>query len=97
MDHLGFFPCPSNIYILMKPMLRSDDGFNYYAYALIYVENVMVINHDAESVLRRIDKYFKLNPSSIGDPEIYLGSKLNKDRLENGVWAWANSPASYFK
>ena len=48
-------------------------------------------------MLRIIDKYFKLKPSSIGDPDIYLGSKLNKMRLENGVWAWANSPESYFK
>ena len=46
----------------------------------------MVIHHDAESVLRRVDKYFNLNPSYIGDPEIYLGDKLNKMRLENGVW-----------
>ena len=38
----------------------------------------MVINHDAESVLWRIDNYFKLNPTLIGDPDIYLGSKLKK-------------------
>ena len=51
----------------MKPMLRSDDGFNYYAYALIYVENVMVIHNDADSVLRIIYNYFKLKPNSIVD------------------------------
>ena len=55
--------------------MRPEDGFDYYAYVLIYVDNVMVIHHDAESVLRRIDKYFKLNPSLIGYPEIYLGAK----------------------
>ena len=57
----------------------------------------MVIYHDTETVLRRIDKYFKLKPSSIGDPDIYLGAKLKKMRLENGVWAWANSSARYVK
>ena len=55
----------------------------------------MVIHHDAESVLRRVDKYFNLNPSYIGDPEIYLGDKLNKMRLENRVWERANIPAIY--
>ena len=68
-------------------MVRPDDGFNDYAYVLVYVGNVMVIHHDAESVLRRIDKYFKIKPSSIGDPGISLGEELNKTRLENGVWA----------
>ena len=70
----------------MKPMVRPDDGFNYYVYVLIYVDNVMVIHHDAQSVLRRIDKYFKLNPSSIRYLEIYLEAKLKKMRLENRVW-----------
>ena len=64
----------------------------YYAYLLIYVDDVMVIHHDADIALRQIDKYFKLKTCSIGDPEIYLGAKLKKMWLENGVWEWANSP-----
>ena len=97
MHHLVFLPFPVNLDLWMKSTVRPDYGFNHYTYVLIYVDDVMVIHHDAESVLRRIDKYFKLRPSSIGDPDIYLGSKLNKIRLENGVWAWENSPEIYVK
>ena len=97
MHHLGFLPCTSDLDIWMKPMVRPDDGFNYYAYVLIYVDNVMFIHHDVESVLRRIYKHFKLKPSSIGDPDIYFGDKLNNTRLDNGVWAWANIPERYVK
>ena len=97
MHHLGFLPCPSDLDLWMNPMVRPDDGFNYHADILIYVDDVMVIHHDTESVLRRIDKCFKLNTSSIGDPEIYLRVKLKKMILENGVWSWANSPARYVK
>ena len=78
-------------------MVRPDYGFNYYAYVLIYVDDVMVIHHDTDSVLRIIDKYFNLNPSSIGEPDIYLGSKLNIMRLENGQWACSKSPERYVK
>ena len=53
----------------------------------------MVIHHDGVSVLRRIDNYFTLKPSLIGEPDIYLVSKLKKMQLENGLWAWANIPA----
>ena len=78
-------------------MLRPGDGFNYYAYVLIYVYDMMVIHNNTESVLRQIDKYFKLKPSLIGDPAIYLGAKLKKMRLDNRVWAWVNIPARYIK
>ena len=97
MHHLGFLPCPDDLYIWIKPMVRSEYGFKYCTYVLIYVDDVMVIIYDAYSVLRRIDKYFKLNTSSIGDPYIYFGAKLNKTRLENRVWAWGNSPEIYDK
>ena len=33
----------------------------------------------------------------IGDPEIYLGAKLNKMPFENGVWAWVNITSRYVK
>ena len=74
-----------------------DDGFDYYAYVRIYVENVIVIHHDADNVLWRKYKYFKLKPSSIGDPGIYFGTKLNKMRLETGLWEWAIRPERYVK
>ena len=77
----------------MKPMVRPEDGFKYYAYVLLYVDDVMVTHHDTESILRRIDKYFKLNTSLIGDPDIYLGAKLDKTRLNNWLWAWEFIPA----
>ena len=65
MHNLGFLPCPSDLYLRMKPMLRLAYEFDYYAYVLIYVENVMVIHNDADSVLRIIYNYFKLKPNSI--------------------------------
>ena len=62
---------------------------------MIYVDDVMVIHNNADSVIISIDKYYNLNPSSIGDPDIYLGNNLKKTRLDNGVWAWENIPARY--
>ena len=97
MHHLGFLPCPVNLYFCMNPMVSPYDGFNYYAYIIIYVDGVIIIHHDSKRFLSRIDNYFNPKTSSIGDTYIYVGSKLNKIRLENGVWSWANSPAIYVK
>ena len=57
MHHLRFLPCPANLNIWMKSMVRPENSFDYYAFVLIYVDNVMVIHHDIESVLWIIDNY----------------------------------------
>ena len=56
---------------------------------------LVVVHHDAMTTLMKIDKYFKLKPSSIGDPDIYLGAKLKYTRAPNGVWCWKLSPYKY--
>ena len=54
-----------------------------------------MVNHDAMTALMNIEKYFKLKPSSIGDPDIYLDAKLKYTCAENGVWCWTLSPSKY--
>eukprot|EP00804_Cyclotella_cryptica_P003089 CCRYP_006074-RA/>CCRYP_006074-RA protein AED:0.29 eAED:0.04 QI:0/0/0/0.75/0.33/0.5/4/0/1079 len=95
MKHLDYTPCLADPDLWMKPEVRPDDGVAYYAYILCYVDDILSIAHNAEDVLRRLDKYFMLKPGSLGDPDIYLGAKLKKMKLPNGVEAWAMSPARY--
>jgi hypothetical protein len=53
----------------------------------MYVDGILVISHNAMDNLRKIDYYFKLKTESHGDPDIYIGSKLRKMTLPNGVEA----------
>ena len=85
MKHLGFKLCLANPDLWMKPEVRLDDGVEYYTYVLLYVDDALVVHHDGESVLKRLDKYFKLKEGSVGDPEVHLEAKLKRMRLENGV------------
>ena len=62
---------------------------------LLYVDDCLCIHHDAETALQQLDKYFQMKPGTIGDPDIYLGGKLRKVQLNNGVWAWGMSPSKY--
>ena len=51
---------------------------------------------NAENVLRKeIGKYFFIKPKSIGPPKIYLGNKVSKVTLDNGVDAWSFSSSQY--
>ena len=53
MHHLGLLTCPTDLNIWMKPMVRHEYGFNYYAYVLMYVDDVMIIHNNSESALLR--------------------------------------------
>ncbi len=67
----------------------------YYAYILCYVDYILCIHHDPMSVMNEMNGYLPLKPSSVGDPDIYLGAKLKQTRLPNGVMAWGLSPSKY--
>ena len=78
-----------------RPEVPPEDGTKYYVYVLFYINDTLVIHHDATLVLLQLDKYFQMKKGSIGDPDIYLGAKLRTVRLDNGVTAWAMSSSKY--
>ena len=97
MRHLGYKPCKADSDLWMRPETRPDDGLEYYSYILLYVDDALAIGHDPMKALHELDHYFMMKPGSIGDPDIYLGAKMRKVRLENGVEAWAMCPAKYIQ
>jgi hypothetical protein len=40
MTHLGFTPCLADPDLWMRPEVRPSDGMSYYAYVLLYVDDV---------------------------------------------------------
>ena len=62
----------------LKPELRLSNGSEYYSYILCYVDDILCIRHDSMAVLNKLEKYFKLNPGSTGDPDMYLGPNFGE-------------------
>ena len=94
MRSIGCTPCRGDNDLWMKPK-NEPDRDKYYSYIICYVDDVLVVHHDAMKTLMKIDKYFKLKPSSIGDPDIYLGANLKVTFAPNGVWCWTLSLSKY--
>ena len=81
----------------MRPVIKSD-GNTYYEYILLYVDDALVVSENAESILcNELGRYFHLKEESIGPPTIYLGGRVRKIQLENGVWAWSFSSSQYIQ
>jgi hypothetical protein len=95
MRELGYQSCKADADVWLKAETRPSDGFKYYSYVLCYVDDVLCVHHDAMQQIRAIDKRFPLKKGSVGDPDIYLGAKLRKVTLPNGVEAWSMSPSKY--
>jgi hypothetical protein len=97
MEFLGFISCKADPDVWMRPAVKAD-GSEYWEYVLLYCDDALVISENGEKVLRNeIGKYFELKEESIGAPDIYLGGKMNKVTLDNGVEAWSFSSSQYVK
>ena len=74
----------------------KDNGSTYWEYVLLYVDDCLCISMNADRVIRsEIGRYFIIKPKSIGPPDIYLGNKVSKVTLDNGIDAWSLSSFQY--
>jgi hypothetical protein len=76
MQHLGWVSCIADQDLWLKAEVQPSDGHKYYAYALLHVDDILIAPHNSLLCLHKIDKYFKMKPDSIGDPNFYLGAKV---------------------
>ena len=94
MESLGYQSCKADPNLWLKPEIRPEDGIRYYSYLLYHVDDILYIHYNADAVLERLHKAFPLKVGYV-EPDMYLGAKLCKTRLHNGIWAWAVSAAKY--
>ena len=81
----------------MRPAIKID-GNTYYEYILLYVDDAMVVSENAESILlNEHRRYFHLKEELVGPPTVYLGGRVRKVQLGNGVWAWSFSSSQYIQ
>ena len=95
MHHLQFATCPADSDVWMWPVQKSDSS-PCYEYILLYMDNTLVVSERAEEILQNeIGWYFELKEESIRTPTIYLGGRVRKVKLDNGMEAWSFSSSQY--
>ena len=96
---LDYESCKADPNMWIKELTKPR-GIRNYGYILLYVDGALCVNHDAQSQLEKLDKFFKMKPGSIGDPDIYLGGKLTQFEIEDLAMGdsqivWGLSPTIY--
>jgi hypothetical protein len=93
---LSFTSCLADPDVWIREAKR-DDGKEFYEYLLVYTDDLLAIATNPQAILDDVNIYFHLKPESVGHPNIYLGSKVSKAKLTNGVECWCNSSCQYVK
>jgi hypothetical protein len=79
----------------MRAETRHYDDLLYWAYILICVDEIVCVYHDPGTPLAKLDEYFKMKEGSIQVPTFYLGAKLKRTVLPNGMVAWGMRSNKY--
>ena len=95
MEHLGFTPCKADPDMWMREAVKLDET-EYWEYVLLYVDDALSCSCSPKEVLTaELGKFWKMKKDSIGPPNIYVGNKVSKVTLANGVKCWSFSSAQY--
>ena len=86
MESFGYQSSKADLDLWFKPEIRPEDGVKYYSYILCYIDDILCIHHNADSMLEWLHRSFMLKPR-YDEPDMYLSTNLQKTRLHNGVWA----------
>jgi hypothetical protein len=65
MKHLGWKSCCAEHDLLMKAETCHEDGMMYWAYILIYVDDILCAHHDPGTPLTKFDDYFMMKEGSV--------------------------------
>jgi len=80
---------------------RADckpDGFEYYSYILVYVDDILVISHQPVTIMSIIAKSFRLK-DGYAHPTRYLGATIRKWKLpgDEDAMHWGHSAEEYVR
>jgi hypothetical protein len=93
---MGFKPTRADADVYMQRNLHNG-GTPYYEYLLVYVDDVLVISHAPEELMKQIGSKFEIKNGKYGPPTSYLGAGISKVQLSNGKERWSLDSKKYVK
>ena len=56
----------------------KPDGTKYWWYIIVYVDDVLCIDHDPKSMMKMISEIYLMKEGSIETPKVYLGTSIKQ-------------------
>ena len=75
----------------------KSDGTFYYSYILVYVDDILILSEDPKIYIESLSKRYYVKESSIGTPDLYLGTRYKLITGRLGIPVWSSSTDVYVK
>ena len=66
---ISFKPTKADLDVWICPAIKPD-GMEYYEYIMCYVNDILSISHDAQTILQSLQGQFKLKGNKIEPPDM---------------------------
>lgn len=98
LHHMGFKTSYADPDVWMRPGTKGN-GFKYYEYILVYVDDLLIISHQAMLIVNTLKSQYRLKEDEVGKPKTYLGAHVNESRLPEDCnkRQWGLSAEQYIK
>ena len=73
----------------------KPDGTEYYAYVLVYVDDVLHLHQDPDTFMNHLAEVYTFKDGSVGELNRYLGANIEKLQLDVGSVAWSMTSREY--
>jgi len=93
---MGFKPSLADPDVWYKAACK-EDGFEYYEYILVYVDDILAISHSPKIIMETIRKQYRLKEEPTA-PKQYLGAVIKKWSIPGETrQIWSMSASNYIK
>ena len=96
LHNIGYTPSKLDPYLWIRPAIKSDVT-EYYKYALVHIDGVLVISCVPMKTIEGIKCVFKLKGDKEEPPDMYLVASLEKLETKGGTKFWSMSAKKYVK
>jgi hypothetical protein len=55
----------------------KPDGYSYYEYVLVYVDDVLAISHQGDKIIKGLEEFYRLK-DGYKKPSLYLGAEIKE-------------------
>jgi hypothetical protein len=74
---------------------RKPTGIDYYEYLVVYVDDVLIVSHDPQSIVKDLELRYELKGGD--SPTSYLGATIGKYTLPGDTETWYMSSTQYLE
>lgn len=75
----------------------TPNGTEYFEQMLVYVDDILIVSHDPQAIIKELQAVYELKKGSVGPPTTYLGAQVMRSQGRDGTLKWAMTGEKYCK